>query len=219
MLKSMAHLLKKVYIMKTFKLIQVALLVANACLAQNELLGEPGSPAINLEKKYRSTIFKGDTIAVVDLKTAVITGARVFKDADAEKKYRRLVRDVKKAYPYAKNAGQRIKEYNDLIADKKNRERKKLMKEAEKNLKAEFKKDLENLTVNQGKILMKLIDRETGNSSYDLVKEYRGKMTAFFWQSFAVIYDDDLNMKVRYDKEGDDKLIEEIIQMIDRQEI
>jgi len=219
MLKSMAHLLKKVYIMKTFKLILVALLVANACLAQNELLGEPGSPAINLEKKYRSTIFKGDTIAVVDLKTAVITGARVFKDADAEKKYRRLVRDVKKAYPYAKIAGQRIKEYNDLIADKKNRERKKLMKEAEKNLKAEFKKDLENLTVNQGKILMKLIDRETGNSSYDLVKEYRGKMTAFFWQSFAVIYDDDLNMKVRYDKEGDDKLIEEIIQMIDRQEI
>ncbi|HRG59538.1 MAG TPA: DUF4294 domain-containing protein [Bacteroidia bacterium] len=205
--------------MKTFKLILVALLVANACLAQNELLGEPGSPAINLEKKYRSTIFKGDTIAVVDLKTAVITGARVFKDADAEKKYRRLVRDVKKAYPYAKIAGQRIKEYNDLIADKKNRERKKLMKEAEKNLKAEFKKDLENLTVNQGKILMKLIDRETGNSSYDLVKEYRGKMTAFFWQSFAVIYDDDLNMKVRYDKEGDDKLIEEIIQMIDRQEI
>lgn len=219
MLKSMAHLLKKNCIMKTLMLIPVALLFANACLAQNELLGEPGSPAINLEKKYRSTIFKGDTIAVVDLKTAVITGARVFKDADAEKKYRRLVRDVKKAYPYAKIAGQRIKEYNDLIADKKNRERKKLMKEAEKNLKAEFKKDLENLTVNQGKILMKLIDRETGNSSYELVKEYRGKMTAFFWQSFAVIYDDELNMKVRYDKDGDDKLIEEIIQMIDRQEI
>ncbi len=93
------------------------------------------------------------------------------------------------------------------------------MKEAEKNLKAEVKKDLENLTVNQGKILMKLIDRETGNSSYDLVKEYRGKVTAFFWQSFAVIYDDDLNMKVRYDKDGDDKVIEEIIGMIDRQEI
>jgi hypothetical protein len=106
-----------------------------------------------------------------------------------------------------------------LVADKKNRERKKLMREAEKNLKVEFKKDLENLTVNQGKILMKLIDRETGNSSYDLVKEYRGKMTAFFWQSFAVIYDDDLNMKVRYDKDGDDRIIEEIIGMIDRKEI
>jgi hypothetical protein len=193
--------------------------LVSAAFAQNELLDEDGGPPINLERKYRSTIYKGDTIAVVDLKTAIITGPRVFKDAEAERKYKKLVRDVKKAYPYAKIAGQRIKEYNDLIADKKNRERKKLMKEAERNLKYEFKKDLENLTVSQGKILMKLIDRETGNSSYDLVKEYRGRVTAFFWQSFAVIYDDDLNMKVRYDKEGDDRMIEEIIQMIDRQEI
>jgi hypothetical protein len=215
----MAHLLKTPFIMKSLMLIIFSTALFQVSYAQNELLGEPGAPPINLERKYRSTIFKGDTIAVVDLKTAVITGARVFKDADDEKKYRRLVRDVKKAYPYAKIAGQRIKEYNELIADKKNRERKKLMKEAESSLKAEFKKDLENLTVNQGKILMKLIDRETGNSSYDLVKEYRGKLTAFFWQSFAVIYDDDLNMKVRYDKEGDDRIIEEIIGMIDRQEI
>lgn len=215
----MAHLLKRNQTMKTVFLLICCALNILLCNAQNELLGEQSTPPIDLEKKYRSTIFKGDTIAVVDLKTALITSSRVFKDADAERKYRKLVRDVKKAYPYAKIAGQRIKEYNDLIADKKNRERKKLMKEAEKNLKAEFKKDLENLTVNQGKILLKLIDRETGNSSYDLVKEYRGKMTAFFWQSFAVIYDDDLNMKVRYDKEGDDKIIEEIILMIDRQEI
>jgi hypothetical protein len=215
----MAHLLKTKRIMKSLLLFIICAQFIQVCNAQNELLGESNTAPINLEKKYRSTIFAGDTIAVVDLKTAVITGARVFKDADAEKKYRRLVRDVKKAYPYAKIAGQRIKEYNEIIADKKNRERKKLMKEAERTLKVEFKKDLENLTVNQGKILMKLIDRETGNSSYDLVKEYRGRMTAFFWQSFAVIYDDDLNMKVRYDKEGDDRLIEEIIGMIDRQEI
>ncbi len=215
----MAHLLKRTPIMKTLMLIFCSVLFAQICSAQNEILGETSEPPINLERKFRSTIFKGDTIAVVDLKTAVVTGERVFKDADEERKYRRLVRDVKKAYPYAKIAGQRIKEYHDLVSDKKNRERKKLMKEAEKNLKVEFKKDLENLTVNQGKILLKLIDRETGNSSYDLVKEYRGKMTAFFWQSFAVIYDDDLNMKVRYDKDGDDRVIEEIIGMIDRQEI
>jgi hypothetical protein len=205
--------------MKTCFLLMINMALVSAAFAQNELLDEDGGPPINLERKYRSTIYKGDTIAVVDLKTAIITGPRVFKDAEAERKYKKLVRDVKKAYPYAKIAGQRIKEYNDLIADKKNRERKKLMKEAERNLKYEFKKDLENLTVSQGKILMKLIDRETGNSSYDLVKEYRGRVTAFFWQSFAVIYDDDLNMKVRYDKEGDDRMIEEIIQMIDRQEI
>jgi hypothetical protein len=215
----MAHLLKRTAIMKTLMLIFCSIPIAQFCYAQNELLGETSAPPINLERKYRSTIFKGDTIAVVDLKTAVVTGARVFKDAEAERKYRKLVRDVKKAYPYAKIAGQRIQEYHNLVADKKNRERKKLMREAEKSLKVEFKKDLENLTVSQGKILMKLIDRETGNSSYDLVKEYRGKMTAFFWQSFAVIYDDDLNMKIRYDKEGEDRIIEEIIGMIDRQEI
>jgi hypothetical protein len=217
--ESMAYLLEKRLMMRSLMLLLFATHFVCLCKAQNELLGETGGPPINIERKYRSTIFKGDTIAVVDLKTAVITGARVFKNEEEERKYRRLVRDVKKAYPYAKIAGQRIKEYHDLVADKRNRERKKLMKEAEKSLKAEFRKDLENLTVNQGKILMKLIDRETGNSSYDLVKEYRGRMTAFFWQSFAVIYDEELNMKVRYDKDGDDKIIEEIIQMIDRQEI
>ncbi len=195
------------------------LLFCPVLMAQNELLGETASPPIHLEKKYRATVFEGDTIPVVDLKPVVITGIRIFNDLEEERKYRRLVRDVKKAYPYAKIAAKRIQEYHDLVNDKSKREKKKLMKEAEKNLKIEFKKDLENLTVNQGRILMKLIDRETGNSSYQLVKEYRGNISAFFWQSFAVIYDDKLNMKVKYDKDGEDKVIEDIIGMIEREEI
>ena len=205
--------------MKHLFLILLSICASSVVFAQTELLGEQQVAPIDIEKKYRSTVINGDTLPVVNLKAAVITGARVFNNIEDERKYRRLVRDVKKAYPYAKVAGQRIKEYNDMLEDKNRRDKKKLMKEAEKNLKAEFKKDLENLTVNQGKILIKLIDRETGNSSYDLVKEYRGNLTAFFWQSFAVIYDDELNMKTRYDKEGTDKIIEDIIGMIDRQEI
>ena len=205
--------------MKHLFLILLSICASSVVFAQTELLGEQQVAPIDIEKKYRSTVINGDTLPVVNLKAAVITGARVFNNIEDERKYRRLVRDVKKAYPYAKVAGQRIKEYNDMLEDKNRRDKKKLMKEAEKNLKVEFKKDLENLTVNQGKILIKLIDRETGNSSYDLVKEYRGNLTAFFWQSFAVIYDDELNMKTRYDKEGTDKIIEDIIGMIDRQEI
>lgn len=205
--------------MRFFFFIILFLVIAPVIQAQNELLGEAATPAINLEHKYRSTVIDGDTIPVIDLRTAVITGERIFKDAEEERRYRRLVRDVRKAYPFAKIAGNRIKEYHALVEDKNRRQRKKLMKEAENNLKVEFKKDLENLTVNQGRILMKLIDRETGNSSYDLVKIYRGTLSALFWQSFAVIYDDKLNMKVRYDKDGEDKLIEEIVLMIDRQEL
>lgn len=200
-------------------LIIILSLLSNIALSQDALLGDEQSNPIQLLKKYRSTVYNGDTIAQVDLNTAVIYGSRVFENAEDEKKFRKLVRDIKKALPYSKIAGNRIKEYNELLVDKKRRDKKKLMREVEKKLKVEFKRDLENLSVSQGKILMKLIDRETGKSSYDLVKEFRGGFTAFFWQSFAVIYDGDLNMKIRYDKDNADKQMEEIIGMIERGEI
>jgi hypothetical protein len=200
-------------------LIIIFCLLSNIALSQDALLGDEQSKPIQLLKKYRSTVYNGDTIAQVDLNAAVIYGSRVFENVEDEKKFRKLVRDIKKALPYSKIAGNRIKEYNELLVDKKRHDKKKLMKEVEKKLKVEFKRDLQNLSVSQGKILMKLIDRETGKSSYDLVKEFRGGLTAFFWQSFAVIYDNDLNMKIRYDKDDADKQMEEIIGMIERGEI
>jgi hypothetical protein len=103
------------------------------------------------------------------------------------------------------------------MAAQSDKERRQLMKRAEDELKAEFEDDLKKLTFKQGLILIKLVDRETGNTSYELVQELRGKFTAFFWQAFARLFG--YNLKVEYDPLGDDKEIEDIVVMIENGQI
>ena len=87
------------------------------------------------------------------------------------------------------------------------------MKQVEKELLDEYEDDLKKLTITQGRILIKLVDRETGATSYELVKELRGSFSAFFWQAFARIFGSTL--KAEYDPYGEDRLIEEIVLLID----
>ena len=91
------------------------------------------------------------------------------------------------------------------------------MTKAEKELVGQFEKDIKNLTFTQGHILLKLIDRETGNSSYQLIKDMRGNLSASLWQSLARVFSTDL--KAKYDPDGDDKQVEEIVLLIERGEI
>ncbi len=130
----------------------------------------------------------------------------------------RLIYNVKKAYPYAKTAGRLLREYEvRLKAAKNDAERRKMMKLAEKELKLKYGSDLKKLTFTQGIILIKLLDRETGNTSYDLVVQLRGKFTAFFYQGFARLWG--YNLKNRYDPKKKDKKIEKIIRMINKGKI
>ncbi|HNW99153.1 MAG TPA: DUF4294 domain-containing protein [Bacteroidales bacterium] len=161
-------------------------------------------------------IYEGDTIPVLVLDEVVITpsAGTENKSSITPVKYSRLVRDVKKVYPYAVIAGIKLNEYNEIISkitDEK--EKKKYMKKAEEELKEEFTDDVEHMTMTQGIILLKLIDRETGNSSFEIVKELRGALRAAFWQTIARIFG--VNLKVKYDPKGDDKNIEEIVLKIE----
>ena len=189
-----------------------------SCWAQDALIGDKQLPPIKLKtppgKKYPATIQGNDTIATLYLPTVLIIEDIVFKSKREENKYKKLVRDVKKVYPYALAAGKKMKEYNTLLAGKSESEKKKLMKDAENSLKKEFSKDIENMTVNQGRILLKLIDRETGNNSYHLIEEFRGGFSAFFWQSLGSIFD--INLKTQYDPDGEDRQIENIVLMIQK---
>lgn len=158
-------------------------------------------------------VVKGDTIPVVQLKEVNISGYRIVKKSEF-RRTTRLIRHVKKVYPYAKIAGIKLKEYNEILLNTSDkRERKKILKRAEKEIKEEFGNDLRKLTFSQGKILIKLIDRETGDSSYDLVKDLRGGFSAFFYQTFARIFG--YNLKAKYDPTGEDSLIELIVLMIE----
>ena len=159
-------------------------------------------------------IIDGDTVPVIPLKQVTIVSMKIVKNKRQARRYTKLVRNVKKVYPYAKLAGIKLREYEKLLlAAETDKERKQLMKQAEEELKEEYEDDLRKLTFSQGRILIKLVDRETGNSSYELVQELRGKFVAFFWQTFARIFGYDL--KARYDPEGEDKDIENIVRLIE----
>jgi hypothetical protein len=159
-------------------------------------------------------IIDGDTVPVLNLREVSIEARMTWKNKRAYRRYTKLVRNVKKVYPYARLAGLKLIHYNNMLADVQDeKEKKRLMKQAEKELKEEFGEDLKDLTFSQGKILLKLVDRETGNSSFDVVEELRGKFAAFFWQSIARIFG--YNLKVRYDPLNEDRQIENIVKMIE----
>lgn len=162
----------------------------------------------------RALISNGDTIPMIDLPAVVVFSPLEFKNKREAEKFGKLVRHIKKVYPYAKLSGDKLQEYNEILLDAKSeRERRKIMQKAEEELKAQFEDDLKKLTFTQGKILLKLVDRETSYATYELVKELRGNIMAAFWQGFARLFG--YNLKDRYNPNGEDKDIERIVQMIE----
>jgi hypothetical protein len=158
--------------------------------------------------------YDGDTIPYAKLNTVTCSADRVFKNYRQKAAWDRLKYNVKKVYPYAILASAKLKEIDRIMATMKtDRERNAFTKAAEKQLNAEFGDQLKNLTVTQGRILIKLIDRETGKTTYDIVKCMRGSFSAAMWQGVAVIFNSSL--KTEYDEMGDDANIEYAIKLIE----
>ncbi len=219
--------------MKNSWLIIVSFLISNVIFPQEDTLIHYESFSVNSDKSIKkdiplspnerlragttvtAVIIGNDTVPVVNLPVFRILDVRNFKSKKEEKNYYRLKRDVMKVYPYAKLAGDKLRLYNDTLAKFPNDKlRKKYLKKVEQSLKEEFTDDIENMTVNQGRILIRLIDRQTGNTSYHLLEELRGTFSAFFWQSIARLFGQ--NLKTRYNpRDGEDKTIEEIVLLID----
>ncbi len=155
-----------------------------------------------------------DTLPTVDLRAVVIFPPAVVRTPRESARYDKLVYNVKKVYPYAKEAGRQLARYRDILDTiPSEKERKVFLKKAEKELEERFGKEVRDLTFSQGKILIKLIYRETGNSTFDIVKQLRGGFTAFIWQTMARIFGYDL--KTGYDPAGNDQAIEQIVLMIE----
>ena len=166
----------------------------------------------------RKEVHNGDTMYVVNAEPVFILGPNV-KPSNQKKKdydrYTRLVFNIKKVYPYAKKARVMIEEMNkELASYKDERDKKEYIKKKEKALFDQYEAELKNLTISQGKLLIKLIDRETTITTYDLIKEYKGPITAVFWQGIARIVGS--NLKVTYEPYGEDQLIEEIIVLVEK---
>lgn len=134
----------------------------------------------------------------------------VFRRPADMRKYQRMVIAVKKVYPIAKYARRRMAEMEEVLLTLPTRKAQRAYtKQMEKQIKDEYTPVLKKMTRSQGKILLKLIDRETEYTSYEIVREFRGKFVAGFWQGVAKIFG--ANLKTEYDREGDDKMLEQIV--------
>jgi hypothetical protein len=159
-------------------------------------------------------LYEGDTIPRIELDAVLIMPKKVYNNERDKRKFLRLVRKIKKVLPYAKLANNTLYQVQlklDSIEDKS--QQKKYIKLVDKALKERYGEELKRLTISEGRILIKLIDRETGDTSYELIEELRGSFSAFMWQSLARLFGE--NLKQDYDAEGEDKLIEEIILRIE----
>jgi hypothetical protein len=161
----------------------------------------------------KTTVYQGDTIPFATLPAVVCSTERVFKNRRQKAAWDRTKYNVKKVYPYAILAAAKLKEYDRVLAEMPEYQRANYTKQAEKQLKKEFGDELKGLSITQGRILIKLIDRETGKTTYNVVKEMRGSFSAFMWQSVAVVFNSSL--KTDYDPEGEDKNIEAAIRLIE----
>ena len=134
------------------------------------------------------------------------------------RKYWRTVRNIRLVYPYAEGATKIIEKLTkELEGIESKKQRRKLIRREYKGLMKEYKKPLMKFKISQGKLLIKLIDRETGNTSYNHLKELKGSFTAIFWQSVATMFGSSL--KAGYYPLGDDWMVEEILDRMKRNEL
>ncbi|WP_282038699.1 DUF4294 domain-containing protein [Saccharicrinis aurantiacus] len=184
----------------------LSFLVGSTLLFSQEVKEEPHF--------VNSTVVNGDTVPHINIIEVKVSPPKKFKSKRKYKRYTKLVRDIKKTLPYARKANEQIiliAQTVDTIVGEK--EQKAYLKKAEKELFEEFEAPLRKLTFSQGRMLIKLIDRETGSNSYSLIKELKGGFSAMMWQSVARIFGS--NLKSEFDEEGEDAMIEYIIYQID----
>ena len=156
----------------------------------------------------------GDTMYLAWLHEVWVYPPMKFKNKRQEKFYWRTVRDVKKCLPYAKMITKDMAYADEqlaLLPDAKSR--KKWWHSYERYLFKKYEKDFRGMYASQGMMLMKLMDRETDRTSYDLIKQYRGKASANFWQFVAKLFKNDL--KETYDASDRDKIIERVINLVE----
>ena len=181
-------------------------------------LDDPGSPVESIYRGYTWRIDEqGDSMLALYLKDLPVYPARKFKNKKEEEFYWRTVRNVKLTLPYAKLIAETLLEtyeYIETFPTKKERED--YLKQMEKALFEQYKPVLKRFSKTQAKVLIKLIQRETNQSSYDIVKAFMGSFRASFWQGFGKLFGVSLKSKYRPEKNKDDATIERIASLVER---
>jgi hypothetical protein len=168
--------------------------------------------------RCRAEVVNGDTIPVFDLNTVFVYTNFVFRTQRQYELWTRTKQNVKIVYPYAILAAAKLREYDKALEKMENKHMRKIfLKVCEKDLRHEFEDELKQLSVSQGKVLMKLIDRESGKTTYEIVEQLRGSFQAVFWNTLARLFGN--NMKVEYDGAVEDIMIERAVKLVENGQI
>lgn len=168
--------------------------------------------AMNRTDIMDAIIVDGDTIPIMVLDEVLLVDKPSFDSKEARKRYYILKRKVMKVYPYAVIAGNKLDSLNLTLEGKNRWQRKRLIKEFQEYLRQDFEEEIVKLTHSEGQILSKLVSRETGMSTYDLISEYRSGWNAFWWNTVAYFNHMDLKTPYQPEEVEEDKLIENILQ-------
>ena len=176
------------------------------------------TPRQHQENVMKYTVEGADTVYIGELPAAKVYSRLPKQKGKDWRRYYRLVYNFSKVYPYAKVARHLVEEADSTIAaDRLKRgKRERYIDSVQKELFDAFEEPMRNLTISQGALLMKLIDREVGKSSYLIIKDYKNRMAAGFWQGIAKLFGTDL--KAPYDPEGEDRQTEELVKIWEKGE-
>jgi hypothetical protein len=189
-------------------------LFAVSAKSQNDSLKQNNDTIAGRSYLLQKVERNGVSLPEIEIKEVTVYPHPKFPKKSDFRKYERLVYNLKKVYPYALLVRSKLYSVNqELMNYKTDKERKEYMKKVEKEVFSQYEGDMREMTITQGRLLIKLIDRETLNTSYALIRDYRGKFSAAFWQGIARIFG--TNLKEGYDPYGEDALIESIILEID----
>lgn len=172
------------------------------------------SPTFVPTVKVGKALYEGDSIQYMEMNNVYVYPRLEFSSQKQAMSYMRLVRNVKKVLPIAKEVNKIILEtyeYLETLPNKKAKDEH--MKIVEKSIFQEYKPRMKKLTYAQGKLLIKLIYRECNSSSYDIVKAFLGPIRAGFWQAFSSIFG--ASLRKGYDPEGTDRLTERVVLMVE----
>ena len=196
--------------MKKITLYILFILLAALCAGQKECRAQ----TIKDKDKVMHYIVEGkDTIFIDEIRASKVYSRLPKQKGKDWRKYYKLVHNFSKTYPYALVAKKIVARADSTIAaDKLKRvKRDKYIDSVQKELFDVFEKPLRGLTVSQGALLMKLIDREIGKSSFDIIKDYKNGIAARFWNGVAKMFGSDLRKP--YDPEGEDLMVEDLVKM------
>lgn len=160
-------------------------------------------------------VVDGDTLYIYNMEPFAVVDLRPYGNVEKDRQFKRLRWHVKKVYPYAKIAADKLIKYNEELSKvKSKRKRRKLLKMREKALKEEFEDVIKKMSQTSGRVLVKLIDRETGESTYEIIKEMRGGFKAWIYQGVGKLYGADLKARYNPKTNEEDEMIERVVQSL-----